>query len=80
MQIELEQTGTEDGWNESWRRRVGLGCSGGEGVVVARVAATQIANIRQIFLNSGVATQPFYHYVALLLALPVNQKMEPPHI
>lgn len=43
--------------------------------VVARAAATQIANIRQIFLNSSVATQLFDHYLALLLALPADQEI-----
>lgn len=31
MQIELEQTGTEDGWNESWRQGGGGGFGWGEG-------------------------------------------------
>lgn len=69
MQIELEQTGTKDGWNESWRRGMGVGLDGG---VVARAAAAQIANIRQVFLNSCAAAPSFSHSLVLLLVLLVN--------
>lgn len=63
MQIELEQTGTEDGWNESWRRgRRGVGLDGGRGEGrrwQSLELQQQITNIRQVFLNSGAAAQPF---------------------
>lgn len=44
----------------------------GGGGEVARAAAAQIANIRQVFLNSGMAAWPFSHSLVLLLVLLVN--------
>lgn len=62
----MKAGGSELGWDV---------VGGRERVAVARAAATQIANIRQIFLNSSVATQPFEHYLALFLALPADQEI-----
>lgn len=59
MQIELEQTGTEDGWNESWRRGMGMGLDGEGGGGQLLKLQQQITNIRQVFLNSGAAAQSF---------------------